>query len=130
MVKCKIPVNKSGKHNEELVLVSHKKKLTIAKYDGDERIEVQLKDIDPIINTLMFLERVQWRIDKECRDKPIKVKIPVNKTEELVIVLQHEGMLNIEKYESDQRIEVREKDLPRIIDSLIFVNEQENKYPK
>ena len=38
--------------------------------------------------------------------------------------------MNIEKYESDQRIEVREKDLPRIIDSLIFVNEQENKYPK
>ena len=130
MVKCKIPVNRSGKHVEELVFVSHKKKLTIAKYDGDERIEVQLKDIDPVINTLMFLERVQWRIDKEYRDKPIKVKIPVNKTEELVFVLQHEGMLNIEKYESDQRIEVREKDLPRIIDSFIFVNEQENKYPK
>ena len=126
MVKCKIPVNKT----EELVIVSHKKMVTIAKYDGDERIEVQLKDIDPIINTLMFLERVQWRIDKEYRDKPIKVKIPVNKTEELVFVLQHEGMLNIEKYESDQRIEVREKDLPRIIDSFIFVNEQENKYPK
>ena len=130
MVKCKIPVNKSGKHYEELVIVSHKKMVTIAKYDGDERIEVQLKDIDPVINTLMFLERVQWRIDKEYRDKPIKVKIPVNKTEELVFVLQHEGMLNIEKYESDQRIEVREKDLPRIIDSFIFVNEQENKYPK
>ncbi|SVB47670.1 uncharacterized protein METZ01_LOCUS200524 [marine metagenome] len=126
MVKCKIPVNKT----EELVIVSHKKMVTIAKYDGDERIEVQLKDIDPVINTLMFLERVQWRIDKEYRDKPIKVKIPVNKTEELVFVLQHEGMLNIEKYESDQRIEVREKDLPRIIDSFIFVNEQENKYPK
>ena len=126
MVKCKVPVNKT----EELVIVSHKKMVTIAKYDGDERIEVQLKDIDPIINTLMFLERVQWRIDKECRDKPIKVKIPVNKTEELVFVLQHEGMLNIEKYESDERIEVREKDLPRIIDSFIFVNEQENKYPK
>ena len=130
MVKCKIPVNKSGKHYEELVIVSHKEMLTIAKYDGDERIEVQLKDIDPIINTLMFLDRVQWRIDKESRDKPIKVKIPINKTEELVFVLQHEGMLNIEKYESDQRIEVREKDLPRIIDSFIFVNEQENKYPK
>ena len=126
MVKCKVPVNKT----EELVIVSHKKMVTIAKYDGDERIEVQLKDIDPIINTLMFLERVQWRIDKEYRDKPIKVKIPINKTEELVFVLQHEGMLNIEKYESDQRIEVREKDLPRIIDSFIFVNEQENKYPK
>jgi len=126
MVKCKVPVNKT----EELVIVSHKKMVTIAKYDGDERIEVQLKDIDPVINTLMFLERVQWRIDKECRDKPIKVKIPVNKTEELVFVLQHEGMLNIEKYESDERIEVREKDLPRIIDSFIFVNEQENKYPK
>ena len=130
MVKCKIPVNRSGKHVEELVFVSHKKMLTIAKYDGDERIEVQLKDIDPVITTLMFLDGVQWRIDKECRDKPIKVKIPVNKTEELVFVLQHEGMLNIEKYESDQRIEVREKDLPRIIDSFIFVNEQENKYPK
>ena len=126
MVKCKVPVNKT----EELVFVSHKKMLTIAKYDGDERIEVQLKDIDPVITTLMFLDGVQWRIDKECRDKPIKVKIPVNKTEELVFVLQHEGMLNIEKYESDQRIEVREKDLPRIIDSFIFVNEQENKYPK
>ena len=126
MVKCKIPVNKT----EELVIVSHKKMVTIAKYDGDERIEVQLKDIDPVITTLMFLDGVQWRIDKECRDKPIKVKIPVNKTEELVFVLQHEGMLNIEKYESDQRIEVREKDLPRIIDSFIFVNEQENKYPK
>ena len=60
----------------------------------------------------------------------VKCKVPVNKTEELVFVLQHEGMLNIEKYESDQRIEVREKDLPRIIDSFIFVNEQENKYPK
>ena len=130
MVKCKIPVNKSGKHYEELVIVSHKEMLTIAKYDGDERIEVQLKDIDPVITTLMFLDGVQWRIDKECRDKPIKVKIPVNKTEELVFVLQHEGMLNIEKYESDQRIEVREKDLPRIIDSFIFINEQENKYPK
>ena len=39
----------------------------------------------------------------------IKLKIPVNKTEELVFV-SNDGMLNIEKYEGDQRIEVRLKD--------------------
>ena len=56
MVKCKIPVNKSGKHYEELVIVSHKEMLTIAKYDGDERIEVKTKDIPRLIDALIFID--------------------------------------------------------------------------
>ena len=59
----------------------------------------------------------------------IKLKIPVNKTEELVIV-SHKDTVNIEKYKGDQRVEVPLKDIPRIIDALIFVDTQENKYPK
>ena len=59
----------------------------------------------------------------------IKLKIPVNKTEELVII-SHEDTVNIEKYEGDQRVEVPLKDIPRIIDALIFVDGQENKYPQ
>ena len=56
MVKCKIPVNKSGKHYEELVFVSHKKKLTIAKYDSDESIEVKTLDVPRIIDALIFID--------------------------------------------------------------------------
>ena len=56
MVKCKIPVNRSGKHVEELVFVSHKKMLTIAKYDGDERIEIKTKDIPRLIDALIFID--------------------------------------------------------------------------
>ena len=56
MVKCKIPVNRSGKHVEELVFVSHEKMLTIAKYDGDERIEVKTKDIPRLIDALIFID--------------------------------------------------------------------------
>ena len=56
MVKCKIPVNRSGKHVEELVFVSHKKKLTIAKYDGDESIEVKTLDVPRIIDALIFID--------------------------------------------------------------------------
>ena len=59
----------------------------------------------------------------------VKCKIPVNKTEELVIV-SNEGMLNIEKYKGEQRIEIPLKDIDRLIDALIFINAQENKFPK
>jgi len=58
----------------------------------------------------------------------VKCKIPVNKTEELVIV-SNEGMLNIEKYKGEQRIEIPLKDIDRLIDALIFINAQENKFP-
>ena len=58
----------------------------------------------------------------------VKCKIPVNKTEELVIV-SNEDMLNIEKYKGEQRIEIPLKDIDRLIDALIFINAQENKFP-
>ena len=126
MIKLKIPVNKT----EELVFVSNDGMLNIEKYEGDQRIEVRLKDNQAIINTLVFLEQISWIIDKECRNKPIKVELPVNKTEDLVFILQHEGMLNIKKAGDSQGIEIREKEIRRIIETLIFIDTQENKIPK
>jgi hypothetical protein len=126
MIKLKIPVNKT----EELVIVSHKGMLNIEKYEGDQRIEVRLKDNLAIIETLIYFQTVEWKIDKECRNKPIKVELPVNKTEDLVFILQHEGMLSIKKVGDSQGIEIREKKIPRVIDALIFVDAQENKFLK
>jgi len=126
MIKLKIPVNKT----EELVFVSNDGMLNIEKYEGDQRIEVRLKDNQAIINTLVFLEQISWVIDKECRNKPIKVELPVNKTEDLVFILQHEGMLNIKKAGDSQGIEIREKEIRRIIETLIFIDTQEYKIPK
>ena len=126
MIKLKIPVNKT----EELVIVSHKGMLNIEKYEGDQRIEVRLKDNLAIIETLIYFQTVEWKIDKECRNKPIKVELPVNKTEDLVFILQHEGMLSIKKVGDSQGIEIREKEIPRVIDALIFVDAQENKFLK
>ena len=126
MIKLKIPVNKT----EELVIISHKGILNIEKYEGDQRIEVRLKDNLAIIETLIYFQTVEWKIDKECRNKPIKVELPVNKTEDLVFILQHEGMLSIKKVGDSQGIEIREKDIPRVVDALIFVDTQENKYLK
>ena len=126
MIKLKIPVNKK----EELVIVSHKGMLNIEKYEGDQRIEVRLKDNLAIIETLIYFQTVEWKIDKECRNKPIKVELPVNKTEDLVFILQHEGMLSIKKVGDSQGIEIREKEIPRVIDALIFVDAQENKFLK
>jgi len=126
MIKLKIPVNKT----EELVIVSHKGILNIEKYKGDQRIEVRLKDILTIWDTLKFIERVPWRIDKEYRNKPIKVKIPVNNTEELVFILQHEGMLSIKKVGDSQGIEIREKDIERVASALMFIETQEHEFPK
>ena len=126
MIKLKIPVNKT----EELVIVSHKGILNIEKYEGDQRIEVRLKDNLAIIETLIYFQTVEWKIDKECRNKPIKVELPVNKTEDLVFILQHEGMLSIKKVGDSQGIEIREKEIPRVIDALIFVDAQENKFLK
>ena len=117
MIKLKIPVNKK----EELVIVSHKGMLNIEKYEGDQRIEVRLKDNLAIIETLIYFQTVEWKIDKECRNKPIKVELPVNKTEDLVFILQHEGMLNIKKAGDSQGIEIREKEIRRIIETLIFI---------
>jgi hypothetical protein len=124
MIKLKIPVNKT----EELVIVSHKGILNIEKYKGDQRIEVRLKDNVAIIETLIYFQTVEWKIDKECRNKPIKVELPVNKTEDLVFILQHEGMLSIKKVGDSQGIEIREKDIPRLVDALIFVDTQEHKF--
>ena len=126
MIKLKIPVNKT----EELVIVSHKGILNVEKYEGDQRIEVRLKDNLAIIETLIYFQTVEWKIDNECRNKPIKVELPVNKTEDLVFILQHEGMLSIKKVGDSQGIEIREKDIPRVVDTLIFVDTQENKYLK
>ena len=126
MIKLKIPVNKK----EELVIVSHKGMLNIEKYEGDQRIEVRLKDNLAIIETLIYFQTVEWKIDKECRNKPIKVELPVNKTEDLVFILQHEGMLNIKKAGDSQGIEIREKEIRSIIETLIFIDTQENKIPK
>jgi len=126
MIKLKIPVNKT----EELVIISHKGILNIEKYEGDQRIEVRLKDNLAIIETLIYFQTVEWKIDKECRNKPIKVELPVNKTEDLVFILQHEGMLSIKKVGDSQGIEIREKEIPRVIDALIFVDAQENKFLK
>ena len=126
MIKLKIPVNKT----EELVIVSHKGMLNIEKYEGDQRIEVRLKDNLAIIETLIYFQTVEWKIDKEYRNKPIKVELPVNKTEDLVFILQHEGMLSIKKVGDSQGIEIREKEIPRVIDALIFVDAQENKFLK
>ena len=57
----------------------------------------------------------------------IKLKIPVNKTEELVFV-SNQGMVNIEKYEGDQRIEISLKEIPKFVDALLFIEHQENKF--
>ena len=59
----------------------------------------------------------------------VKCKIPVNKTEEIVIV-SNEDIVNIEKYEGDQRVEFPLRDLARVIDALIFIDTQENKFLK
>ena len=126
MIKLKIPVNKT----EELVIVSNEGMVNIEKYKGDQRIEVQLEDIAAIIDTIVYLDKVQWSMDKECRNKPIKAELPVNKTEDLVFILEHDGMLNIKKFGDSQTIEIREKDIPRVADALIFVDHQEHKYPK
>ena len=126
MIKLKIPVNKT----EELVIVSHKGMLNIEKYKGDQRIEVRLKDNLAIIETLIYFQTVEWKIDKECRNKPIKVELPVNKTEDLVFILQHDGILSIKKVGDSQGIEIREKDIPRLVDALIFVDTQEHKFLK
>ena len=67
MIKLKIPVNKT----EELVIVSNEGMVNIEKYKGDQRIEVQLEDIAAIIDTIVYLDKVQWSMDKECRNKPI-----------------------------------------------------------
>ena len=124
MVKLKIPVNKT----EELVIVSHKGMLNIEKYEGDQRVEARLKDIEAIIDTLMYLDRIQWRIDKEYRDKAIKAEIPIDKTKDLIFILHHNGML-VMKVDDSQTIEFQEKDIPRVIDALKFVNAQEQKFP-
>ena len=126
MIKLKIPVNKT----EELVIISHKGILNIEKYEGDQRIEVRLKDNLAIIETLIYFQTVEWKIDKECRNKPIKVELPVNKTEDLVFILQHDGILSIKKVGDSQGIEIREKDIPRLVDALIFVDTQEHKFLK
>ena len=126
MIKLKIPVNKT----EELVIVSNEGMVNIEKYKGDQRIEVRLKDNLAIIETLIYFQTVEWKIDNECRNKPIKVELPVNKTEDLVFILEHDGMLNIKKFGDSQAIEIREKDIPRVADALIFVDHQEHKYPK
>ena len=126
MIKLKIPVNKT----EELVIVSNEGMVNIEKYKGDQRIEVRLKDNLAIIETLIYFQTVEWKIDKECRNKSIKVELPVNKTEDLVFILQHEGMLNIKKVGDSQGIEIREKEIRRIIETLIFIDTQENKIPK
>ena len=57
----------------------------------------------------------------------IKLKIPINKTEELVFVSKDE-MLNIEKYEGDQRIEISLKEIPKFVDALLFIEHQEKKF--
>ena len=59
----------------------------------------------------------------------IKLKIPVNKTTEELVFVSNDGMVNIEKYEGEQRVEIPLRDIPRVIDALIFVDGQENKYP-
>ena len=126
MIKLKIPVNKT----EELVFVSNDGMLNIEKYEGDQRIEVRLKDNVAIIETLVYFQTVEWKIDKECRNKPIKVELPVNKTEDLVFILQPEDMLSIKKVGDSQGIEIRGKDIPRVVDTLIFVDTQEHKFLK
>ncbi|MDB9722886.1 hypothetical protein OAA83_03035 [Candidatus Marinimicrobia bacterium] len=57
----------------------------------------------------------------------IKLKIPINKTEELVFV-SNDGMLNIEKYKGDQRIEIPLKEIPKFVDALLFIEHQEKKF--
>ena len=58
----------------------------------------------------------------------IKLKIPINKTTEELVFVSNDGMVNIEKYEGEQRVEIPLRDIPRVIDALIFVDGQENKY--
>jgi membrane peptidoglycan carboxypeptidase len=65
-------------------------------------------------------------LNKGIMIKMIKLKIPVNKTEELVFV-SNQGMVNIEKYEGDQRIEIPLKEIPKFVDALLFIEHQENK---
>jgi len=124
MVQLKIPINKI----EELVIASHKGMLNIEKFEGDQKVEARLKDIEAIIDTLLYLNSVQWRIDKEYRDKAIKAEIPIDKTKDLIFILHHNGML-VMKVDDSQTIEFQEKDIPRVIDALKFVNAQEHKFP-
>ena len=124
MVQLKIPINKI----EELVIASHKGMLNIEKFEGDQKVEARLKDIEAIIDTLLYLNSVQWRIDKEYRDKAIKAEIPIDKTKDLIFILHHNGML-VMKVDDYQTIEFQEKDIPRVIDALKFVNAQEQKFP-
>ena len=124
MVQLKIPINKI----EELVIASHKGMLNIEKFEGDQKVEARLKDIEAIIDTLLYLNSVQWRIDKEYRDKAIKAEIPIDKTKDLIFILHHNGML-VMKVDDSQTIEFQKKDIPRVIDALKFVNAQEQKFP-
>ena len=60
----------------------------------------------------------------------IKLKIPVNKTTEELVFVSNDGMVNIEKYKGDQRIEIPLKEIPKFVDALLFIEHQENKFPK
>jgi hypothetical protein len=39
-------------------------------------------------------------------------------------------MVNLEKYNAEQRVEIPLRDMPRVIDALIFIDTQENKFPQ
>jgi len=60
----------------------------------------------------------------------IKLKIPVNKTTEELVFVSNDGMVNIEKYKGNQRIEIPLKEIPKFVDALLFIEHQENKFPK
>jgi hypothetical protein len=46
------------------------------------------------------------------------------------VIVSNEDIVNIEKYEGDQRVEFPLRDLARVIDALIFIDTQENKFLK
>ena len=50
--------------------------------------------------------------------------------DDLVVVCTDDEIVTMEYFDSAEHLEFSLKDLPRIIDVLIFVDTQENKFPK
>ena len=49
---------------------------------------------------------------------------------DLIVVCTNEEIVTMEYFDSSEHLEFSLKDLPRLIDVLIFIDTQENKFPK
>tara|TARA_Y100001951_G_scaffold44496_1_gene35189 strand:- start:627 stop:893 length:267 start_codon:yes stop_codon:yes gene_type:complete len=66
-------------------------------------------------------------IDNEIKRSRIKSLTGYGHND-LVIVCDNEGIVTISYFDSPEHLLVSVKDIPRIIDALIFIDTQENKF--